>query len=384
MLRILALASLSVAAIFVYAQPLHAFGPMAATTTVLITICGNAIVEFNEVCDLGSAFNDGAYSTSTIDRHCAADCQAFAPYCGDQILSPVYGESCDDGNNVSGDNCTDLCVMEIPPTATTSPPPSPPPQPGGPGEQQGEVRYGETKVVVSGKAYPSAIVHILRDGTPLALTTADADADFEFQTDQLTGGPTTFGFWAEDDRGLRSLTFTTTFQVVESAITTLAGIFLPPTIQVDKNRVSQGTPVVVYGQTVPHMRVLSALDGSVKDTPSTTALASGHYTFEVPTATLKNNDFHNIKTLFDMMTGSTTSRSRSGYSQSVSFYLGAGGAVGTSTGMRGDINNDNRVNLIDFSVLLFYWGAANDAADLNSDGIIGLPDFSILLFNWTG
>ena len=51
----------------------------------------------------------------------------------------------------------------------------------------------------------------------------------------------------------------------------------------------------------------------------------------------------------------------------------------------GDLNNDNRVDLVDFSILLFNWGVPKDSiADLNKDGKVDLVDFSILLYWWTG
>src|SRR5690348_3555986 len=82
-----------------------------ATTTLRISVCGNAVVEPPlEVCDDG--VNNSQYSTSTATRNCLADCSAFAPYCGDGILQQVYGEQCDDGNNSSGDGCSASCVIE--------------------------------------------------------------------------------------------------------------------------------------------------------------------------------------------------------------------------------------------------------------------------------
>ena len=50
-----------------------------------------------------------------------------------------------------------------------------------------------------------------------------------------------------------------------------------------------------------------------------------------------------------------------------------------------DINGDRRVNLIDFSILLFNWNnLINQKADLNCDGRVDLADFSILLYYWQG
>ncbi|MCA9360257.1 hypothetical protein KC850_04480, partial [Candidatus Kaiserbacteria bacterium] len=53
-----------------------------------------------------------------------------------------------------------------------------------------------------------------------------------------------------------------------------------------------------------------------------------------------------------------------------------------------DLNRDTKVNLIDFSILLFWWnsngGDSDPPADINRDGNVSLTDFSRLLFNWTG
>src|SRR5690348_17987172 len=94
------------------------FAPLAraqtsftATTTVNISVCGNGIVEApTEVCDDG--INSGTYSTSTANRQCATDCRSYAAYCGDGILQQLYGETCDDGNNASGDGCSATCQIE--------------------------------------------------------------------------------------------------------------------------------------------------------------------------------------------------------------------------------------------------------------------------------
>jgi hypothetical protein len=50
---------------------------------------------------------------------------------------------------------------------------------------------------------------------------------------------------------------------------------------------------------------------------------------------------------------------------------------------RSDLNCDGRVNLADFSILMYYWGTSWTPADTNKDGIVGLPDFSIMMFDWT-
>lgn len=49
----------------------------------------------------------------------------------------------------------------------------------------------------------------------------------------------------------------------------------------------------------------------------------------------------------------------------------------------GDLNSDNKVNLVDFSILLSKWGSGDTVADINKDGTVNIRDYSILFSNWT-
>ncbi len=54
-------------------------------------------------------------------------------------------------------------------------------------------------------------------------------------------------------------------------------------------------------------------------------------------------------------------------------------------GRPADLNGDVRVDLVDFSILLYNWGKPkNLKADINNDGLVDLVDFSIMLYWWTG
>jgi len=51
-----------------------------------------------------------------------------------------------------------------------------------------------------------------------------------------------------------------------------------------------------------------------------------------------------------------------------------------------DLNGDNRIDMADFSILLFYYGQSGSQIafiDFNRDGIVDLADVSILLYYWT-
>lgn len=51
----------------------------------------------------------------------------------------------------------------------------------------------------------------------------------------------------------------------------------------------------------------------------------------------------------------------------------------------GDIDNDNRVDLLDLNTLMIYWGKINEAkfVDINNDKVINIFDFNLIMVNWT-
>jgi len=49
-----------------------------------------------------------------------------------------------------------------------------------------------------------------------------------------------------------------------------------------------------------------------------------------------------------------------------------------------DYDCSGRVDIVDFSVLMYYWGTNDPTADTNGDGIIDLTDFSIMMYYWNG
>jgi hypothetical protein len=64
---------------------------------------------------------------------------------------------------------------------------------------------------------------------------------------------------------------------------------------------------------------------------------------------------------------------------SSAFNLSPGG----STSIKGDINNDGKVDILDLSILLSHWQTNYASADINKDGIVNILDLSILLSIYT-
>lgn len=346
----------------------------ALPTDIFISICGDGNVQPNEACDAGSANNVGGYGSSIATRTCMPGCLSFGPYCGDGILQVRYGEECDDGNNVSGDLCSATCQAETAVPAGGEPTRgSIPAESGTPGAIPSAL---ETKVVLRGKAYPLASVDILLDGQKLTTVQADANADFLYSSSAVTPGTATFSFLATDDKGVQSFSSSATFDILQSAVTTVTNIFIPPTIAASAAQVDPGALLTLSGQSVPDAAIIASISDLSSSTLMSATNGSGDWALQVDTDSLQNGP-HTAKAAFELSTSS-----KSGFGRSVSFTIGS--ASGSCRASATDVNGDKKVNLVDFSIFLTDWGGTNARSDFNCDGSINLADFSILLFNWTG
>ena len=308
-------------------------------SSVIITICGNGIVETGEVCDTsnldGQTCVSQGYDAGTL--YCASDCYSF---------------------NVSG--------------CTTTPPPS---GGGGGGSVYIPPATTETKVVLQGRAYPNSSVTVLKDGSVAGTVIADPQANFKVEITDITAGTYTFGIWAEDKDGRKSITFSFTTSVSSETITTIGGIFLPPTIELDKIGLKKGEILNILGQTAPESKISIFINSADQIVKETKAEKDGTWFYAFNTTPLED--------------GSHTSRAKSispddltsTYSKTLSFYIGEGAVIAKQS----DISGDGKINLVDFSILLYNWGTPkNPSADLNNDGKVSIVDFSILLYYWTG
>jgi cysteine-rich repeat protein len=342
-----------------------------STTTLTISICGNYIVDSGEACDVFG--ETGVYSTTIVGRQCTASC-SFGPYCGDGILHTAFNEECDDGNNTNGDFCSETCTIE-------------PAGSGGGGSSGGgssdgggsDTDLGDTVINIIGRGYPSRTINFLIDTENVGSVRSDSDGKFEFAA-EASPGTVTLGIWSTDEDSIRSITLNNTFDVTQGAITNLNGVIVPPTIFVQSQNVDPGDLVTISGQSVPEAIVeLHIDDSSIVETINSEP--NGRWSIIFDTARLSISD-HILRAR--TITGNPPLTTESSYSTSLQLFVGVDGQVTQPS----DLNRDSFVNLIDFSILIFWWqtngGDSDPPADINQNGNVGLEDFSILLFNWTG
>ncbi len=331
-------------------------------TSVIITVCGNDVLDTGETCDDG--INNGVYSLSISQKYCNATCDGWTPYCGNSTVESNY-EECDDGNNTSGDGCSSICKNE-----TTSG--------GGGGGGVFIPPSISTKVVLIGKAYPGSDINVLMDGKLVKMVKADSEANFRAEVEDITSGVSSFSIWAVDKYGGRSIAYSFTSYITENTITTLSGVYLPPTIDVNKTSLQKGEILDIFGQTIPEVEI-SVYVFSEEIIATTTSDEIGAWLYKFNTKVLEEGS-HTAKAMSKI-----TPYEKSGFSQVLVFNVGKGIVPGMNTICPyADLNKDGNTNLVDFSILLYWWNKESAPADQNMNGIVDLADFSIMLYYWTG
>jgi len=267
---------------------------------------------------------------------------------------------------------TSVIVTVATPTPTPTPAPQPSPAGGG---AVSVFQPQPTKVILIGKAYPGSVITILQDGKVITSSPADPQANFKVEISDITPGVWSFTLWGEDRAGRKSISFSFSTVVTSGVTTTVSGIFLPPTIELEKTELQRGETLNILGQTAPKSEVTIQV-GSPEIIKKTKAEADGTYFYAFDTTVLEEGS-HTAKSK-----ATSPDELLSTFSQTLAFYLGE---KIEACPRKADINGDKKINLVDFSILLYNWGVPkNPAADLSCDGKVNLTDFSIMMYWWTG
>ncbi|OGI88771.1 hypothetical protein A2914_03090 [Candidatus Nomurabacteria bacterium RIFCSPLOWO2_01_FULL_41_21] len=308
---------------------------------------------------------------------------ATVPGCGDEVIG--IGEECDD-SDLGGASCsslgfggggtlacTSICTFDTSACSSGSS--------GGGGGGGSVPSIPATNVVFTGKAYPRSTVVLLKDAQVVATTIAGTDAVFQMTISNVSGGNYIFSVYSEDSKGIRSSLLTFPISVTSGVTTKVSGIFIAPTIATDKSEVKRGDNIAIFGQSAPFSEITVSINSEEEYFVKKTTDTSGIYLVNFDTSPLEVGQ-HNTKAKSELA-GEITS-----FGKVIGFTVGTRNvALLLSQALgKGDLNGDNKINLIDFSITAFWYKRSNPPAsvDLNADGKIDLVDFSILAFYWTG
>ena len=240
---------------------------------------------------------------------------------------------------------------------------------------------GDGRVIINGYAFPDSTVTVLVDGQIVDTTRADSSGDYSITIDEIARGVYTFGVYASGSDNVKSSTFSTSFTVTGARTSSLSNVNVSPSILVAPDPVDPGETLTVSGYSLPDATISienGRNNSSIISEIQVLSDSNGRWSTTYVTSSFRT-DTYRIRARAEQADGTETSFSE------YTFY-----GVGQSADvpLNADLNRDGSVNLIDFSILLFWWnsngGDSDPPADINRDESVNLTDFSILLFQWTG
>lgn len=243
-------------------------------------------------------------------------------------------------------------------------------------------------VVLSGVTFPDAKMTVLIDGQVVSVLIADDTGKFALTINSLNYGNYQISIFAEDPLGVLSAPHVVNVSAFQTQPYFFENIILPPTMQVSQTAVAAGQSLTVFGYAPPGATVTATTFESALFSGETVADNSGFYRMVI----VLPEDF--TGGTYSLRTKATLGDFSSFYSRPVFVTVG-----GAGLGIPGlpilppaqlascvDYNNDQRINLIDFSILLFWFEKENPPRSIDCDGNnqINIKDFSLLMYYWTG
>jgi hypothetical protein len=312
------------------------------------------------------------------------------PGCGDGFVES--GESCD-LTALNGQSCSTLgfsggmlscsasCVFDTSACVLTS---------GGGGGGGSHTNLAKSLVAFEGKTIPLGTITLLIDGVIAATTTADQVGQFAFQARNLPKGTYQFDLYGTDPNGVATASYSLRSTLSSKSVLKIDGIFLGPSLTSDMLEAAYGAPLRFSGYGVLNSRTILTLRDQYGHTTFYTASTTvqGAYAFTADTGMLQ-------KGYYSISAQSFIGTSSSSPSRTIWVRIGEVNKPRSTEvaicPQRGDLNKDCKVNLTDFSILMFWYRQTltgdfiqREKTLLSGDGTADLVDFSIILFNWTG
>ncbi|MBU0612866.1 dockerin type I repeat-containing protein [Patescibacteria group bacterium] len=241
----------------------------------------------------------------------------------------------------------------------------------------------DTIVRFTGLAYPGSELTFEKNGTFLATVPADPAARFDVAI-EMDPGTYTFSIYGEDVDGREGPVFNISVTLTSGVTVTITGIFLGPTIEADKSSVQVGDTITLLGITIPDSDVDLFISSETVTSYDTGSDNDGLWSQSlIAGKDLLTPGNHEARSKATSNGGEVSE-----FSKTVAFTVTDEEKPDPCEfATPGDLNCDGYVDLVDFSILMFYWeqsNPANERADINSDGIVDIIDFSIMMFYWTG
>lgn len=234
-------------------------------------------------------------------------------------------------------------------------------------------------VTFAGYTSPGAFVVLLENNTVIGTTTGSGTGSFNIPISGLNPGDHTFRIFATDTASRSTSQDVLQLYLLGGTSTTVSGILLSSTIQVDKASLNPGDTLTIFGAAKPNSTINIYTESPLR-TYTASSNNNGDWSYQLPGSETQNYTPGQYRTYTIVQDNSLT---QSPVSPTVNFTINSVGGANPPPSCdisTGDLNCDGKTNLTDFSILLFYWHTNQRRADINSDGAVNLVDFSIMMY----
>ncbi len=254
-----------------------------------------------------------------------------------------------------------------------------------------------------------ANVIITRGGTSVRTATLGLNGVIDETLTEQPTGDQVYVVSAIDASGRSFTPVTFVLNLTMNSTTDLSNIFLGPTISAAPSSAPSGDVITVTGITVPLSVVTVTISTSPLTTYTATANTSGVWQRVINSADFGVGTFFiNARSLFNSLLSSlspqisvsvTEPTTNTNTNTSTNTNNNTNSTINTNSNVNRrppvvppstfaitDLNRDGKVNLTDFSILMFYWqqrNPGNAETDINQDNVVDIIDISIMLYQWT-
>ncbi|MBI5742653.1 MAG: fibronectin type III domain-containing protein [Candidatus Niyogibacteria bacterium] len=233
-----------------------------------------------------------------------------------------------------------------------------------------------TQIRVSGFAFPGAKIAALQKSVigdlykniPFKDFSIDEKGAFSVSMTALLQGEYLFLLTADDSAGTRSGILSYSPDLLSESSFNIPGALFSPTVRFLRSSLAQNETLEISGAAYPESMVEIQIDDIIIGTATTTDL--GAYSFSAALSEYKVGS-HRVRAR-QILDG------RKSYLSPTNTFR-----ISQLVYPRADMNSDDRVNIVDWSIFLYRWGNVNQALknslDLNNDGKVNIADFSVFL-----
>jgi len=235
-------------------------------------------------------------------------------------------------------------------------------------------------LVISGVAMPSADIAVLEDGSRISESgVTSGNGAFSVSIPSLPQGTYSFTIEALGTGSTVLSSYTATISLISGTTNYITQVVLPPEVGFVTSTIALGKPFLISGLAVPSstidILVVNQKNAVSPSEATTTADQLGVWSYPFSTAGLPAGTYQIKARVLAASVGTSNFSTIS--------LLGVGEAP-TGNLKTGDLNGDGKINLVDFSILLYHWGTNYPPAEFDGKSTVDLADLSIMLSHWTG